>query len=167
GGQDAERAVQGPPCGQPAPVRDPRKELNRDQLLVTEIAKTTLGVGYGGQALGNRVLRWEKRDNRVLLRSRSYEVIASDTTSPVLGAVQAANVEPILAVFNVEAYGPDSAVVVDVSRLFTQVPLEFSPAQRISPRAQLDANRSFIERAVSFPHHVTGETARPLNKRPR
>ena len=44
----------------------PRKELNRDQLLVTEIAKTTLGVGYGGQALGNRVLQWEKRDNRVL-----------------------------------------------------------------------------------------------------
>ena len=35
----------------------PRTELNRDQLLVTEIAKTTLGVGYGGQALGNRVLR--------------------------------------------------------------------------------------------------------------
>ena len=88
----------------------PRKELNRDQLLVTEIAKTTLGVGYGGQALGNRVLRWEKRDNRVLLRSMSYEVIASDTTSPVVGAVQAANVEPILAVFNVEAYGPDSSV---------------------------------------------------------
>ena len=69
----------------------PRTELNRDQLLVTEIAKTTLGVGYGGQALGNRVLRWEKRDNRVLLRSKSYEVIASDTTSPVMGAVQAAN----------------------------------------------------------------------------
>ena len=42
----------------------PRKELGKDQLLVTEIAKTTLGVGYGGQAMGNRVLRWEKRENR-------------------------------------------------------------------------------------------------------
>ena len=144
----------------------PRTELNRDQLLVTEIAKTTLGVGYGGQALGNRVLRWEKRDNRVLLRSKSYEVIASDTTSPVMGAVQAANVEPILAVFNVEAYGPDSSIVVDVSRLFTQVPLEFSPAQRISPRAQLDATRSFIERAVSFPDNVNVETTLTFNNPP-
>jgi hypothetical protein len=144
----------------------PRKELDRDQLLVTEIAKTTLGVGYGGQALGNRVLRWEKRDNRVLLRSKSYEVIASDTTSPVMGAVQAANVEPILAVFNVEAYGPDSSIVVDVSRLFTQVPLEFSPAQRISPRAQLDATRSFIERAVSFPDNVNVETTLTFNNPP-
>jgi len=144
----------------------PRKELNRDQLLVTEIAKTTLGVGYGGQALGNRVLQWEKRDNRVLLRSKSYEVIASDTTSPVVGAVQAANVDAILAVFNVEAYGPDSSVVIDVSRLFTQVPLELSPAQRISPRAQLDPTRSFIERAVSFPDNVNVETTLTFNNPP-
>jgi hypothetical protein len=144
----------------------PRKELDRDQLLVTEIAKTTLGVGYGGQALGNRVLRWEKRDNRVLLRSKSYEVISSDTTSPVVGAVQAANVDAILAVFNVEAYGPDSSIVIDVSRLFTQVPLEFSPAQRISPRAQLDATRSFIERAVSFPDNVNVETTLTFNNPP-
>ena len=144
----------------------PRKELNKDQLLVTEIAKTTLGVGYGGQALGNRVLRWERRENRVLLRGKSYEVMASDTTSPVVGAVEAANVQPILAVFNVEAYGPDSSVVIDVSRLFTQVPLEFSPAQRISPRAQLDANRSFIERAVSFPDNVNVETTLTFNNPP-
>src|SRR5436190_7037854 len=89
----------------------PRKELDRDQLLVTEIAKTTLGVGYGGQALGNRVLRWEKRDNRVLLRSKSYEVISSDTTSPVVGAVQAANVDAILAVLHGEASGPDRSSV--------------------------------------------------------
>jgi len=144
----------------------PRKELGKDILLVNEIAKTTLGVGYGGQAMGNRVLRWEKRDNRVLLRGKSYEVVAGDTTSPVVGAVQAANVEPIIAVLNVEAYGPDSSMVVDVSRLFTQVPLEFSPAQRISPRAQLDANRSFIERAVSFPDNVNVYTTLTFNNPP-
>src|SRR5574338_1225384 len=144
----------------------PRKELNKDQLLVTEIAKTTLGVGYGGQALGHRVLRWEHRENRVLLRGKSYEVIAGDTTSPVVGAVEAANVDAILAVFNVEAYGPDSSMVVDVTRLFTQVPLELSPAQRISPRAQLDANRSFIERAVSFPDNVNVETTLTFNNPP-
>jgi hypothetical protein len=144
----------------------PRKELGKDQLLVQEIAKTTLGVGYGGQALGNRVLRWERRDNRVLLRGMSYEVIAGDTASPVVGAVQAANVQPIIAVFNVEAYGPDSSMVIDVSRLFTQVPLEFSPAQRISPRAQIDVNRSFIERAVSFPDNVNVETTLTFNNPP-
>ena len=35
----------------------PRRELNKDILLVQEIAQTTLGAGYGGQAAGNRVLR--------------------------------------------------------------------------------------------------------------
>lgn len=144
----------------------PRKELNKDILLVSEIAKTTLGVGYGGQALNNRVLRWEKRDNRVLLRGKSYELLASDTTSPVVGAVQAANVEPIIQVFNVEAYGPDSSMVIDVTRMFTQVPPELSPAQRISPRAQIDANRSFIERAVSFPDNVNVETTLTFNNPP-
>ena len=107
-----------------------------------EIAKTTLGAGYGGQALGNRVLRWERRDNRVLLRGMSLRGDRERHDVAVVGAVQAANVQPIIAVFNVEAYGPDSSMVIDVSRLFTQVPLEFSPAQRISPGAQIDATRS-------------------------
>src|SRR6185369_3374758 len=81
-----------------------RRELNKDLLLVQEIAQTTLGAGYGGQAAGNRVLRFERRDNRVLLRGVSYEIMASDTTSPVAGAVAASNVHPIIATFNVEAY---------------------------------------------------------------
>ena len=144
----------------------PRRELNRDILLVSEIAKTTLGVGYGGQALNNRVLRWERRDHRVLLRGVSYEVVATDSTSPVVGAVQAANVNPIIGVFNVEAYGRDSAMVIDVTRLFTQVPAEMSPAQRISPRAQLDANRSWIERAVAFPDNVNVHATLTFNNPP-
>jgi hypothetical protein len=59
----------------------PRDQLNKDQLLVTEIAKTVLGSGYGGQAISNRVYRWERRDNRVYMRGVSYEAIA-DTTTP-------------------------------------------------------------------------------------
>ena len=102
----------------------------------------------------------------MLLRGVSYQVVATDTTSPMVGAVQAANVQPIISVFNVEAYGPDSSMVIDVTRMFTQVPLELSPAQRISPRAQLDANRSFIERGVSFPDNVNVETTLTFNNPP-
>ena len=144
----------------------PRAELGKDELLVSEIAKTTLGVGYGGQALNDRVLRWERREHRVLLRGVNYDVIAGDTANPVAGAVQAANVSPIIAVFNVEAYGKDSSMVIDVTRFFTQVPTELSPAQRISPRATLDPNRSWIERAVSFPDNVNVETTLTFNNPP-
>src|SRR5687768_13148946 len=33
----------------------PKKEFDKEFLWVSQIAKTTLGVGYGGQAMGNRV----------------------------------------------------------------------------------------------------------------
>src|SRR4029079_8524169 len=132
----------------------PRRELNKDILLVQEIAQTTLGAGYGGQAAGNRVLRFERRDNRVALRGISYEVVSSDTVSPIAGAVQAANVPPVIAIFNVEAYGPDSAPVIDVSRLFTTPPAEMSPGQRIGAGYTVDATRSWVERVASFPDNV-------------
>ena len=132
----------------------PRRQLDKDILLVQEIAQTTLGAGYGGQAAGNRVLRFERRENRIVLRGISYEIMASDTTSPVAGAVQASNVHPIIATFNVEAYGPDSAAVIDVTRLFTQPPPELSPGQRIGTGYTVDPTRSWIERVASFPDNV-------------
>jgi hypothetical protein len=132
----------------------PRDQLDKDILLVQEIAQTTLGAGYGGQAAGTRVLRFERLGNRVLMRGISYEVIASDTTAPVAGAVEAANVPPVIAIFNVEAYGPDSAAVIDVSHLFTQPPPELSPGQRVGAGYTIDATRSWIERVAAFPDNV-------------
>jgi hypothetical protein len=132
----------------------PRSQMNKDILLVQEIAQTALGAGYDGQAAGNRVLQFERRENRVLLRGISNEIMASDTLSPVAGAVNASNVHPVIAIFNVEAYGPDSSAVIDVSRLFTQPPTEMSPAQRIGAGYTIDATRSWIERSAAFPDNV-------------
>src|SRR4029079_8549665 len=39
----------------------PKTELGKEFLWVSQIAKTTLGVGYGGQAAGNRVVKWERK----------------------------------------------------------------------------------------------------------
>ena len=54
----------------------PKDQLGREFLWVSQIAKTTLGAGYGGQAAGNRVVQWERRGDRVLLRGVSYDVVA-------------------------------------------------------------------------------------------
>ncbi|HSL71821.1 MAG TPA: zinc-dependent metalloprotease, partial [Longimicrobiales bacterium] len=129
----------------------PRSQLDKDQLVVMEIAQTALGQGYGGQSVGNRVLRWEKRDHRVFLRSVSYSIQATPGT-PEAQAVAAANVHPILAAFNIEAYGPDSAAVIDVTRLFTQPPQELGPGNRI--QGNIDQARSWVERATPFPDNV-------------
>ena len=133
----------------------PKGMLDKDFLWVSQIARTTLGVGWGGQAMGNRVVRWERRGNRVLLRNISYEVVA-DSRHPIARAVEAANHSTILMAFNIEAFGKDDASVIDVTRLFTTDVPEFSARGRVRAR-NFDQNRSFVERAVSFPTNVEVE----------
>src|ERR1051326_5877812 len=53
----------------------PAAELNREFLWVTQIARTTLGVGYGGQMLGDRVVVWQRSGNKVHLRQVVYDVV--------------------------------------------------------------------------------------------
>ena len=54
----------------------PKAELGKDFLWVTQIKKTTIGVGYGGQAAGSRVVRWVQKGDRVLLENIDYSIIA-------------------------------------------------------------------------------------------
>ncbi len=142
----------------------PKSELGKDFLWVSQIAKTTLGVGYGGQALGNRVVRWERHHNRVLLRSVSYEIVA-DGNHPISQAVKAANNETIIMSFNIEALGKDEAPVIDVTRLFTTEVMEFSARARLRARG-FDASRSFIERVVSFPENIEVEATHTFTSPP-
>ncbi|MGH9844443.1 MAG: zinc-dependent metalloprotease [Blastocatellia bacterium] len=142
----------------------PKKELNKEFLWVSQIAKTTLGVGYGGQAMGNRVVRWERRDNRVLLRDIDYSVVA-DPKLPVAKAVQNANHDSIIMAFFIEALGKDDSVVIDVSRLFNTEVTEFSARTRLRAR-MFDTSRSFIERVVSFPENIEVEATHTFTNPP-
>jgi hypothetical protein len=142
----------------------PKSALGREFLWVSQIARTTLGAGYGGQAAGNRVVRWERRGDRVLLRSVMYDVVA-DASAPIATAVQAANFDAILMAFNIEALGKDDAPVIDVTRLFTSDVPEFSGRTRVRART-FDNARSFVERAVSFPENVEVEAIHTYNTPP-
>ena len=133
----------------------PANQLNKEFLWVSQIARTTIGAGQGGQAAGNRVVKWERHNNRIFLRSISYDIVA-DRNLPIAQAVGAANNETILMAFNIEALGKDDAPVIDVTRLFTTEVPEFSARGRVRSRV-FDASRSFIERAVSFPENIEVE----------
>src|ERR1051325_10250369 len=111
----------------------PKSELTKEFLWVSQIAKTTLGVGYGGQAAGNRVVRWERKGNRILLRNIVYDV-AADPKLPIARAVQASNNDTIIMAFNIEAIGKDDSAVIDVTRLFTTEVTELSARTRSRPR---------------------------------
>ncbi|MBI4519463.1 MAG: zinc-dependent metalloprotease [Gemmatimonadetes bacterium] len=133
----------------------PRSQLGKEMLLVRRAARVPVNMGNGGQELGpSQVVKWERLDNRVLLRTVSYETVA-DSTTPIYQAVRNSNNDVVIGGFNVETYGPDSAAVIDVTRLYTAPPPEMGPGNRF--RNQPDANRSFIERVLSFPENVEVE----------
>ena len=142
----------------------PRSELNKEFLWVSQIARTTLGVGYGGQAAGNRVVKWERKGNRILLRNVAYDVVA-DPKLPVSRAVQAANNDTIIMAFNIEALGKDESAVIDVTRLFTTEVTEFSARTRLRARG-FDASRSFIEKTKSFPTNIEVEVSQTYTSPP-
>lgn len=134
----------------------PAAVYGKDILVVPRIAMAPVGVNaggpYGGQQVGQRrVVRWERRGNRVLLRGISYTTFA-EPEHPMSQAVASSNFAPVLAAFNVEAYGSDSAAVIDVSRLFTAPPPELGPGTSL--RGNPDQARSFIERVAGYPINV-------------
>src|SRR5947209_3055795 len=52
----------------------PKKELDVQYLWNTQIAKTAIGVGYGGNQVTNRVVAWELHNNRIYLRDINFAI---------------------------------------------------------------------------------------------
>lgn len=141
----------------------PASEFNKDLLLVTRVAYNDRTEGLGGDEISREVIRWERRGHRVLLRRLSFALIA-DPNDPIAEAVDRSNYPAILASFNVEAYGSDSAAVIEVSRLYTAPPNEISIVRQT--RGTVDAARSFIETVASFPTNVEVEAVLTINAQP-
>ncbi|HKI95060.1 MAG TPA: zinc-dependent metalloprotease [Gemmatimonadales bacterium] len=135
----------------------PKDLLDKDMLLLTRIAKTDQGIGYGGEEANEEVVHWERHQNKILLRVVSYANIAADSL-PIHMAVADANFPPIIAAFDIEAMSPDSnAAVIDVTSLYTtDVPALGLQARRREQYKvrRLDEKRSYIVSVHSFPKNV-------------
>ena len=129
--------------------------IGREMLMVTRIAKTAAGIGFGGGKQNTQVLRWQKKDSKILLRVVSHNVVANDSL-PVSEAVVNSNFEPILHSFKTLSYGENSSII-DVTKLFTDdvKPLGFPQSRRKSYKiSSLDSKRSFIESIKSYPINI-------------
>jgi hypothetical protein len=133
----------------------PNRELNKDILVEGRYARSSAAPPngnnfgeYGGDQFMTRTVRFERTGNRVILREISFAITA-DSTLPIYRSIQNSNYGPVIAAMNVETYGPDSAAVVEVTRLFTT-----SIPELAAIRGNVDATRSFIERALAFPENV-------------
>ena len=75
-------ALQDAPHRQSSPLRDPARCTQQGHAARARAARVPVNAGYGGQQVGpRRVVRWERRDNRILLRNVSYETVADSTTA--------------------------------------------------------------------------------------
>ncbi len=142
----------------------PLAELDKDFLWVARIKRTTLGAGYGGQRSDNRVVRWQLRNNKVLLRLISYDVVA-DPDTPVAQAVADSNNPAIAEVFDVEAFNADGDPVIDVTELFTTEVNELSVRSRLNARG-FATDRTFIEKVVAFPLNINVEVSQTYTSPP-
>ncbi|HYV96803.1 MAG TPA: zinc-dependent metalloprotease [Gemmatimonadaceae bacterium] len=130
----------------------PAKELGKDFVITSVLAATPAGIGINGTLAPGGVIRFERRENRILIRDINYNNVASDTSRSGSKAMSMIDFFPIMASFNVEAYhGPDSAAVIDVTRMFTGGVPEFTAGGR---RAVVDASRSYIDKFSAFARNV-------------
>jgi hypothetical protein len=130
----------------------PASVLSKEMLWTSEIESLPAGMGYGGTALGNRVVRWTRRNNKVYLRNVDYSVRAEDKGA-IQRAIEAATLEPIIMAFDVEAEGKDRSAVIEVTRLFTSDVPEFSARQALGGSG-IDSTRTFVEKVKSFPTNI-------------
>jgi len=118
----------------------PPAQLGREMLLVIRNA-----VEQGGGP--TQFYRWDRNGNRILLWQQDYRVYA-DSASNLASTVEAMARGPLVASFNIETFGEDSAAVIDVTRLFTSNVVEFGAIRGIVP------DRSYIERVTAFPDAI-------------
>ena len=135
----------------------PNNLLNREMLMVTRIAKTASGIGFGGGKTNTQVLRWQRIGKKIHLRVVSHSVVA-DSISPVHEAVVNSNFEPILFSFPIKAYNKDTTgVVIDAMNLFATdiAALGFPQFRRTGYRVtRMDKSRSYINRVSSYPKNI-------------
>ena len=131
--------------------------FDKEMLMVTRISKTASGIGFGGGKQNTQVLRWQKKDKKVILRVVSYETFAADSL-PVHEAVVNSNFEPVLYTFPIKALSVDStATVIDVTDLFNKdvkaLGLPSSTRKRYKV-SRLESDKSFIESIKSYPKNI-------------
>nr|WP_246124833.1 zinc-dependent metalloprotease [Algibacter pacificus] len=135
----------------------PDSLFGREMLMVTRIAKTASGLGFGGGKENTQVLRWQVKDKKVLLRVVSNKVVANPSL-PVHEAVVNSNFEPVLYTFPIKAFSKDStATVIDVTNLYKKdvnsLGLSVSTKKQYKV-TRLDDSKSFIESIKSYPLNI-------------
>ena len=139
----------------------PDSAQQREFLMVSRISGVPeggSGMAFAGSSVVERVIRFERVSDRVVVRSQGYRSVADDSL-PIALSVARNNFTPVLASFPIQAYGRDSAsFVLDVTDFFagdTPAISGVTAAERTQWGVRrFDAARSWISGIRAFPINV-------------
>lgn len=136
--------------------------LQRDFLWVSRFATLPSGLGGGyvnaGSSVNEQMVEWQKFENKIVLKTKSYNAYAADSL-PISLSVRANNYQPTIYAFDIAALSKDSSgYVIDVTKFLTSDVKAFSGLDADMRKeykvSKLDDSRSFIHSAKSFPLNI-------------
>ncbi len=130
--------------------------LNKPMLWTTEVAELPAGLGYGGTAVNDKMVRWTRRNNKIYLRLVDNSIRAEDKGA-IQSAIAAVTVEPIILAFDIETEGKDKSPVIDATRLLSGDIADFSAKSAVSGSG-VDPSRTYIESVKPFPSNIETKT---------
>ncbi len=141
--------------------------LGKDMIWYAEFAEAPYGVAANPKALGSRIVRWERVDDRIevrdmtgSLRLRPNYAVASAQVAPDPEdlAIKAVTFPSILYSFPVVAEGEGETAVIDVTVFFASNLLDFDVTPVLKGSGYMattpDPVRSRIEKIGSFPKNI-------------
>ena len=142
--------------------------LGRELIAVTRYAKVAGGARkYGGEQVNEQTIQFEKGpNNRIFMRVVSL-ISRADSTQTIAKAVKNSYLDPIVASFDVKAYGKDStSSIIDVTDFFkgdNQAVSLSSFEKRNFNLTGLASDRSYIETIKSYPINIEVKTVKTYN----
>lgn len=145
-------------------VEIPDAILERDILVFTSIVKGSAQkernpndiLGYGGDAVNSKVIRFEKGPtNRLFIKEPFHSIANSDTTSSMYKAIKSSNFTPIVYGFDIKAKGENS-VLVDFTEFYNSDHAYFSLKGAPSPMnvGSYQADKSYPSTISAFDENV-------------
>lgn len=139
----------------------PNSLIDKELLMTTRVSGFVKNLNFGGAGVESRperVIRWQKLEDKIMLRYVSYNSVASEE-DPIYQSVKLNNTQPIVMTFDIAAFGKDSmSYVIDVSPMFTTDvdmigAMDAGESKRFGIRG-VDSKRSYISKMKSFPKNV-------------
>jgi len=139
----------------------PDSLLEEEVLVTSRISGFVKGLNFGGAGVKSQpqqVIRWQKKGKNLLLRSVSFNSVAS-FEDPIYKSVKNNNFEPIIASFPIATMKKDSSsYVVKMNSFFTSdIPMISAMNSRQKKNFGIrgvDGKRSYINNIKAFPENI-------------